>query len=63
MLAIIILISLVLMGIGLISYFYGNNKNPYGDRLKDIDNHKISEGIASDIKVFMKKMLVMLELK
>ena len=35
-LAIIILISLVLMGIGLISYFYGNNKNPYGDRLKDI---------------------------
>ena len=55
MLAIIILISLVLMGVGLISYFYGNNKNPYGDRLKDIDNHKIS--------VFMKKMLVMLELK
>ena len=50
MLAIIILISLVLMGIGLISYFYGNNKNPYGDRLKDIDNHKISESIASDIK-------------
>ena len=50
MLAIIILISLVLMGVGLISYFYGNNKNPYGDRLKDIDNHKISESIASDIK-------------
>ena len=50
MLAIIILISLVLIGVGLISYFYGNNKNPYGDRLKDIDNHKISEGIASDIK-------------
>ena len=49
-LAIIILVSLVIMGIGLISYFYGNNKNPYGDRLKDISEHKISDSISSDIK-------------
>ena len=62
-LAIIILISLVLIGVGLISYFYGNNKNPYGDRLKDIDNHKISESIASDIKGIYEEMLVMLVLK
>lgn len=49
-LAVIIIISLIVMGIGLISYFYGNNKNPYGDRLKDVDSHKISDSISSDIK-------------
>ena len=36
-LAIIIIISLIFMGVGLIRYFYGSNKDPYGDRLRDKD--------------------------
>ena len=51
MLAIIILISLVLIGVGLISYFYGNQDN--AEQLKSLlmsDCAGISESIASDIK-------------
>lgn len=38
-LAVIIIIALVLIGVGLISYFYGNDTNSYGDRLKDKDKY------------------------
>ena len=49
-LAIIIIISLIFMGVGLIRYFYGSNKDPYGDRLRDKDEYPISENIGKDIK-------------
>ncbi len=49
-LAVIILVSLVLIGIGLISYFYGNDSSSYGDRLKDKDKYPISESISTDIE-------------
>ena len=49
-LAIIIIISLIFMGVGLIRYFYGSNKDPYGDRLRDKDKYPISENIGRDIK-------------
>ena len=46
----IIIISLVLMVIGSLSYFYGNNKDKYGDRLKDKEKYPVSENINSEIK-------------
>lgn len=49
-LAMIILVSLVLIGVGLISYFYGNDSNSYGDRLKDKEKYPISESISTDIE-------------
>lgn len=49
-LAIIIIMALVLMTIGLVTYFYGNNKSPYGDRLNGIENYPIKDSISSDIQ-------------
>ena len=53
-LTLIIIISLVLMAVGLVSYFYGNNKDKYGDRLKDKANYPISENINTEIKSIYK---------
>ena len=49
-LTIIIIISLVLMTIGLLSYFYGNNKSPYGDRLNGMEGYPINKSLAKDIQ-------------
>ncbi len=49
-LAIVILISFVLIIIGLLSYFYGGNKDPYGNRLDGIEKYPISKNIDKDIK-------------
>lgn len=49
-LAIIIIIALVLIGVGLISYFYGNDTNSYGDRLKDKDKYPLKSTLSDDIK-------------
>ncbi len=54
-LAVIIIISLILMAIGLVSYFYGNNDDKYGDRLKDKDKYPISENISEEIKSLYEK--------
>lgn len=53
-LTLIIMVSLVLICVGLISYFYGNNKDPYGDRLRDKNKYPISETINNDIKSIYK---------
>jgi len=49
-LAIVIIIALVAMVIGLLSYFYGNEETPYGDRLDGIDKFPISKKIDKEIK-------------
>lgn len=54
-LAVIIIISLILIAIGLVSYFYGNNDDKYGDRLKDKDKYPISENISEEIKSLYEK--------
>lgn len=53
-LTLVIIVSLVLICVGLISYFYGNNKDAYGDRLKDKEKYPISETIDEDIKSLYK---------
>lgn len=50
-LAVIVLVSLILMGVGLIKYFYSTNGDKYGDRLNDIEKHKLKSTLADDIKV------------
>ena len=49
-LALIVIISLILMGVGLIKYFYSTNGNKYGDRLTGIEKHKLKSSLANDIK-------------
>lgn len=49
-LAVIVLVSLILMGVGLIKYFYSTNGDKYGDRLNDIEKHKLKSTLADDIK-------------
>lgn len=49
-LAIIIIIAIGVMAYGLVRYFYGNDKESYGDRLSGIENYEISETIEEDIK-------------
>lgn len=49
-LSIIILISLICIGVGLISYFYSEDGDKYGNRLDGIENYPISDNIDDDIK-------------
>ncbi len=49
-LAIILLIALVAIVIGLISMFYSDEGDKYGNRLNGIDKYPISENIKDDIK-------------
>ncbi len=49
-LALIVIISLVLIGVGLIKYFYSSSGDKYGDRLTGIEKHKLKNSIENDIK-------------
>lgn len=49
-LAIIIIVSLILMAIGLFTYFYGNDKDKYGDRLNGKEEYVIKDTIGEEIK-------------
>ena len=49
-LGVIILVSLVLIVIGLFSYFYSEDGDKYGNRLEGIEKYPISENIEDDIK-------------
>lgn len=49
-LAIILIIALILIAVGLFSYFYGNNKDKYGDRLNKVEEYKIKDTISEEIK-------------
>lgn len=49
-LALIVIISLILIGVGLIKYFYSSSGDKYGDRLNGIEEHKLSNTLADDIK-------------
>ncbi len=49
-LAIVIIISLILIVIKVVSFFYNTKTDPYGDRLDGIENYPISENISEDIK-------------
>lgn len=49
-LALIVIISLILIGVGLVKYFYSSSGDKYGDRLNGIEEHKLSDTLADDIK-------------
>ncbi len=49
-LALIVIISLILIGVGLVKYFYSSSGDKYGDRLNGIEEHKLSNTLADDIK-------------
>lgn len=49
-LSIIILVSIVAIAIGLLSYFYKDDGDKYGNRLDGIENYPVSESASSDIK-------------
>ena len=49
-LAIVLLVALVAIVIGLISMFYSEDGDKYGDRLTGIEDYPISETITDDIK-------------
>lgn len=49
-LALIILVSLICIGVGLITYFYSEDGDKYGNRLDGIEKYPISETIGDDIK-------------
>ncbi len=49
-LALVVIISLILIGVGLIKYFYSSSGDKYGDRLNGIEKHKLSDTLADDIK-------------
>lgn len=49
-LALIVIISLILIGVGLVKYFYSSSGDKYGDRLNGIEKHKLSDTLADDIK-------------
>lgn len=49
-LALVIFISLIVIVIGLITYFYSTDGDKYGSRLKDIDKYPISKNIDEEIK-------------
>ena len=44
----ILLVCLIAILIVTFSFFFGGNKNEYGDRLKDIDKYQITETIKND---------------
>lgn len=49
-LSIIILISLICIGVGLITYFYSEDGDKFGNRCEGADKLPISENISEDIK-------------
>ena len=49
-LALIVIISLILIGVGLVKYFYSSSGDKYGDRLNGIEEHKLSNTLSDDIK-------------
>lgn len=49
-LALIVFISLIIMVVGIIKYFYSSTGDKYGDRLNGIEKHKLSTTLESDIK-------------
>ena len=49
-LALVVIISLILIGVGLIKYFYSSSGDKYGDRLNGIEEHKLSDTLADEIK-------------
>ena len=49
-LAVIILVALILIAVGLFTYFYGNNKDKYGERLNGKEEYVIKDTIAEEIK-------------
>ena len=49
-LALIVIISLILIGVGLVKYFYSSSGDKYGDRLNGIEKHKLSNTLSDDIK-------------
>lgn len=49
-LAIIIIVSLIVIGVSMVMYFYtGNGKDEYGDRLQGIENVEISNDIDKNV--------------
>lgn len=48
-LALVIFISLIVIVIGLITYFYSTDGDKYGSRLKDIEKYPISKKIDEEI--------------
>lgn len=48
-LALVIFISLIVIAIGLITYFYSTDGDKYGSRLKDIEKYPISKKIDEEI--------------
>ena len=49
-LAIIIIVSLIVIGVSMVMYFYtGNGKDEYGDRLQGIENVEISNDIDKKV--------------
>ncbi len=49
-LSIVILVSLIAIVIGLLSYFYKDDGDKYGNRLDGIENYPVSENAGSEIK-------------
>lgn len=49
-LTLIILLSLIAIGFGLISYFYKDDGDKYGNRLDGIENYPVNENAEADIK-------------
>lgn len=49
-LALVVIISLILIGVGLVKYFYSSSGDKYGDRLNGIEKHKLSNTLSDDIK-------------
>lgn len=49
-LAIVLLLSLVAIVIGLLTMFYSDGGDKYGDRLTGIEEHKVPDTITEDIK-------------
>ena len=49
-LAVVILVSLIAIVIGLLSYFYSKDGDKYGNRLDGIEKYPVSENISADIK-------------
>ncbi len=54
-LAIIIFISLVLMAVGLFTYFYRQDVTVYGNRLNEIEKHKVDDKLDEQIKAKFEK--------
>lgn len=49
-LSLVIFVSLIAIGIGVISYFYSKDGDKYGNRLEGIEKYPINENVADEIK-------------